>query len=88
MVLRVESFTTLDLPHKASYLRNAWNPNRCLSFLDSVLSSVKSIFDREKLNGDSVLLLHWMPGDNGVSFDISKDIEDQFLPDWYKQSFT
>ena len=77
-VQNVETFVTENLP-----LRSPWDPNRCLSFLDSVLSSIKALFAKENLDVDSVLLLFWNPGDRGVTYKISKNPADKFLPQWY-----
>ena len=81
-VHHVEEFATEELP-----LRASWDTNRCLSFLDSVLTSMKNLFEQEDLAPESVLLLSWMPGDRGVSYKISRNSEDRFLPHWYAKAF-
>ena len=88
VVQSIETFNTADLPERASHQRNTWNPNTCLAFLDSVLSSIKHVFIEKSLSSNDVMLLIWNPGDRNVSYELSKDPKDHFLPDWFLREIT
>lgn len=60
----------------------------CLNFLDVVLSDIRKLYQQDKSLEGSVLFLSRSPGDDKVTYGVSEDPEDKFLPDWYLEEMS
>lgn len=86
IVVDVRQYRTLELPRMVRRLRNAWDPNLCLSFLDDFFTHVKKVFNN-KGNETTVILFSWNPGKQEILCE-RHDIptKHSFLPEWYLTS--
>ena len=82
----IQHFNTLDLPLTAQQIRNSWDSETCLCFLDNFLEFIKSIF--KKINDHTtVLLVNRDINSLFLSYQVLENSSEQFLPDWFVNEF-
>ena len=82
----IQHFNTLDLPLSAQQIRNSWDSETCLCFLDNFLELIKCIF-KKIYDHKTVLLVNRDINSSFLSYQVQENSSEQFLPDWFVNDF-
>lgn len=79
IVKKLKTFNTLEIPSTVANERNMWTGNVCLNFCNQLLDWIKSAVKHENVT----YMVHWREPFTHVTIEMSNDLRDVFLPEWY-----